>query len=103
METDLLKYSFPIVRYFIPEFITRMRRRREVVEKPSPRQSIAMCDLLLTVYLKKGRLDYQDLVEIAVHTSKVENQALAERVANEVLLEIDEEEERPPPSTRTRF
>ncbi len=96
METDLLKYSFPIVRYFIPEFISRMRRIREVVEKPSPRQSIAMCDLLLTVYLKKGRLDYYDLVEIAVHTSKVENQALAERVANEVLIEIDEEERTPP-------
>jgi hypothetical protein len=96
METDLLKYSFPIVRYFIPEFITRMRWRSEVLEKPSPRQSIAMCNLLLTVYLKKGCLDYQDLVEIAVHTSKVENQALAEKVANEVLLEIDDEEERPP-------
>ena len=96
METDLLQYPYSIVRYFIPEFITRMRQRREVVEKPSPRQSIAMCELLLPIYLKKGRLSYQDLVETAVYTSKVENQELAERVANEVLLRVDEAEERPP-------
>jgi hypothetical protein len=96
METDLLRYPFSVVQYFIPEFITRMRQRREVVEKPSPRQSIAMCELLLPIYLKKGRLSYQDLVETAVYTSKVENQELAERVANEVLLRVDEAEERPP-------
>jgi hypothetical protein len=96
MEKDLLRYPFSIVRHFIPEFIARMRRGREAAEKPSPRQSIAMCDLLLTAYLKKGHLDYQDLVETAVYTSRVENQALAERVANEVLLKIDEEETLPP-------
>ena len=96
METDLLLYPFSIVQYFIPEFIGRMRGSRDVQEKPSPRQGIAMCDLLLPVYLRKGRLSVQDLVEIAVYTSKVENQGIAEKIALEVLLNVEESEDRPP-------
>jgi hypothetical protein len=96
METDLLQYPFSIVHYFVPEFIGRMRGSREVQEKPSPRQGIAICDLLLPVYLRKGRLSVQDLVEIAVYTSKVENQGIAEKIALEVLLNVEESEERPP-------
>ena len=96
METDLLRYPFSIVQYFVPEFVSRMRRRGEVREKPSPRQAIAMCDLLLPVYLRKGELSFQDLVEIAVYTSKVENQGLAEKMALEILLDVDESEEEPP-------
>jgi hypothetical protein len=93
--TELLHYPFSIVQYFIPEFITRMRSRREVEEKPSPRQGIAMCDLLVPVYLRKGELSIQNLVDVAVSTSKVENQDLAQRIALEVLLEVEDSEESP--------
>lgn len=95
MEADLLRYPFTITRYFIPEFVTRMRQRVEVVEKPSPRQSKAMCDLLLPAYLRKGHLSFQDLVEMAVYTSKIENQELAERIAYEILLDVEESDEEP--------
>ena len=93
MGSDQLRYPFNMTRFFVPEFISRMRGRGEVSDKPSPRQSKAMCDLLLPAYLRKGYLSFGDLVEIAVSTSRVENQALAERLAYEILLDVDEAEE----------
>jgi len=93
MQSDELQYPFAIVQFFIPEFITRLRRNREVIEKPSPRQGIAMTALLLPAYLRQGFLSFGDLVRVAVSTSKVENQNLAERLAYEILLEVDESEE----------
>jgi len=90
MGSDQLRYPFNMTRFFIPEFISRMRRRGEVSDKPSPRQSKAMCNLLLPAYLRKGYLSFGDLVGIAVSTSRVENQALAERLAYEILLDVDE-------------
>lgn len=93
METNLLQYPFSVVRYFIPEFISRMRKSGEVDEKPSPRQGIAMCDLLLPAYMRKGKLSTQDIVDAAVHTSRVGNQNIAERIALEVLLDVEEPED----------
>ena len=90
--TELLHYPFSMVRYFVPEFIHRMRRIREVVEKPSPRQGIAMCDLLMPRYMRKGELSIQDLVDVAVYTSKVDNQDVAQRVAIEILMNVEESE-----------
>jgi len=90
MQADELRYPFSIVRFFIPEFITRLRRNREVTEKPSPRQGIAMSALLLPSYLRQGFLSFGDLVRVAVSTSKVENQSLAGRIAYAILLETDE-------------
>ena len=90
MQLDELRYPFAIVQFFIPEFITRLRRNREVIEKPSPRQGIAMTALLLPAYLRQGFLSFGDLVRVAVSTSKVENQNLAERLAYEILLDADE-------------
>jgi len=95
METELLEYPFSIVQFFVPEFISRMRRSREVQEKPSPRQGIAMCDLLMPVYFRKGKLSLQDIVEVAVYTSKVENQDIAERIALDILLNVEEGDEEP--------
>jgi len=95
METDQLQYPFSIAQFFIPEFITRLRRRREVTEKPSPRQSIAMCELLLPAYMRKGHVSFGDLVRIAVITSKVDNQDIAEKLAYQILLEVEETEEPP--------
>ena len=97
MESDQLRYPYSMTRFFVPEFISRMRGRGEVSDKPSPRQSKAMCDLLLPAYLRKGYLSFGDLVGIAVSTSKVENQALAERLAYEILLDVDEVEEEATP------
>jgi hypothetical protein len=93
MEMDELRYPFDIAQFFIPEFITRLRRNREVTEKPSPRQGIAMTSLLLPAYLRKGFLSFGDLVRVAVSTSKVENQNLAERLAYAILLEAEEASE----------
>lgn len=90
MQVDELRYPFSIVRFFIPEFITRLRRNREVTEKPSPRQGIAMNALLLPAYLRQGFLSFGDLVRVAVSTSNVGNQSLAERLAYAILLEADE-------------
>jgi len=101
VDLDSLRYPFSVTSYFIPEFIARMRRMREVAEKPSPRQSIAMCNLLLSAYLRKGYLSFHDLAEIAVRTTRVENQRPAERVACEILLDLGEE--KPPPSEDETF
>ena len=103
MESDQLRYPFNMTRFFVPEFISRMRRRGEVSDKPSPRQSKAMCDLLLPAYLRKGYLSFGDLVEIAVSTSRVENQALAERLAYEILLGVDEAGEEATPEGDDAF
>ena len=92
MELDSLRYPFSYVTYFIPEFVARMRRSGECGEKPSPRQSLSMYKLLLSTYMRKGHLSFQDLVEISVVTSRIENQRLAERIACEILLDFDEEE-----------
>jgi hypothetical protein len=103
MESDQLRYPYSMTRFFVPEFISRMRRRGEVSDKPSPRQSKAMCDLLLPAYLRKGYLSFGDLVEIAVSTSRVENQALAERLAYEILLDVDEAEDEAKPEGDDAF
>ncbi|MGD2200772.1 MAG: hypothetical protein PVJ38_03950 [Candidatus Bathyarchaeota archaeon] len=97
METEGLRYPFSVVQYFIPEFVARLRGSREVTDKPSPRQSITMCELLLPAYLRKGHLTFGDLVEVAVSTSKIENQDLAERFTYEILLDVDRSEEDPVP------
>jgi len=93
MQADELRYPFSIVQFFIPEFIARLRRNRDVTDKPSPRQGIAMTSLLLPPYFRKGFLSFGDLVRVAVSTSKVENQNLAERLAYAILLEADEPSE----------
>ena len=90
MQADELRSPFDIAQFFIPEFITRLRRNKDVTDKPSPRQGIAMSALLLPAYLRNGFLSFGDLVRVAVSTSKVENQSLAERLAYAILLEEDE-------------
>jgi hypothetical protein len=86
-----LQYPFSYSEHFIPEFITKMRASDECIEKPSPRQSLSMYKLLFSTYLKKGYLSFQDFVEIAIVTSRIENQELAEKVAVEILLSYQEE------------
>jgi hypothetical protein len=87
---DELRYPFSIVQFFIPEFISRLRQDKSVFEKPSPRQGIAITSLLLPAYMRKGFLSFGDIIKVAVSTSHIENQSIAERLAYQILLETDE-------------
>ncbi len=93
MSTSSLEYPFHYANYFIPEFIERMRRSREVVEKPSPRQSINMGKILLPGYMREGCLRFEDLLRAAVITSQVDNQKMAEKIALDILTNVSEYEE----------
>jgi hypothetical protein len=93
MSQTSLEYPFHYANYFIPEFIERMRRSREVVEKPSPRQSINMGKILLPGYMRNGCLTFNDLLRAAVITSQVDNQKMAEKVALDILTNVNEYEE----------
>ena len=93
-----MTYPFRYAHWFIPEFIQRMRRSRECEEKPSPRQGINMGKLLLPPYLRNGHLTFNDLINAAIITSHVENQQVAEKVAAEILTNLDPDEPLPDPS-----
>jgi len=93
MVKEMTEYSFSIVKYFVPEFIHRLRRNKGVSEKPSPRQGISMVKLLLSAYIKTGKLSIQNLVDVAVYTSQIENQDIAERIALGLLLGFEESNE----------
>jgi hypothetical protein len=95
MSNASLEYPFHYANYFIPEFITRMRKSREVVEKPSPRQSINMGKILLPGFMRNGCLTFHDLLQAAVITSQVDNQKMAEKIALDILTNINEFEEEP--------
>ena len=99
-ESHSLQYAFSYAEHFVLEFIFRMRASDECLDKASPRQSISMYRLLFLAYLKKGYLSVQDLVEVAVMTSRVENQNLAERIAYEITLDYIEKEKTIPTKER---
>ena len=95
MSASSLEYPFHYANYFIPEFIERMRKSREVIEKPSPRQSINMGKILLPGFMRHGCLTFSDLLRAAVITSQVDNQKMAEKIALDILTNINEFEEEP--------
>jgi len=90
-----MRYSFRYAHYFIPEFITRLRISRECEAKPSPRQGINMGRLILPPYLRQGYLSFNDLLNAAVVTSHVECQRVAEKIAAEILVNLEHEEQEP--------
>ena len=90
-----MRYPFRYAHYFIPEFITRMRVSRDCEVKPSPRQGINMGRLLLPPYLRQGYLGFNDLLNAAVVTSNVECQQTAEKIAAEILVNLEHEEQEP--------
>ena len=53
--------------------------------KPSIRQAIAICKLILARFMNRGICEIKDFIEIAVVTSPLENQALARKIATELL------------------
>jgi len=57
-----------------------------------------MGKLLLPPYLRQGHLTFNDLVNVAVITSSVENQQIAEKMAAEILVNMDPDEPLPDPS-----
>lgn len=95
VKNSLIEYPFAFANYFIPEFVERMRRNREVIEKPSPRQSINMGRILLPSYMRDGCLKFESLLNAAVITSQVDNQKIAEKVALDILTHAADEEEDP--------
>ncbi len=97
-ENVYMTYPFRYAHWFIPEFITRMRMNRECEVKPSPRQGINMGKLLLPPYMRQGHIKFNDLLNVAVITSSVENQKLAEKVAVEILVNVNPDEPLPDPS-----
>ena len=48
--------------------------------------------------MRKGHLTFNDLVNVSVITSSVENQEIAERMAAEILVNVNPDEELPDPS-----
>jgi hypothetical protein len=57
-----------------------------------------MGKLLLPPYMRQGHLTFNDLVNVAVITSSVENQQIAEKMAAEILVNMDPDEPLPDPS-----
>lgn len=79
---------------FSLEFIARLRRSGDVVVKPSPRQALAIPQLLIARRLRTGRaLTARDLIEAAVFTSLPENQEVAERIAEQIVFLLPAEDE----------
>ncbi len=76
------------------EFIARLRRSRDVMAKPSPRQALAIPQLLVARRLRTGRAPTaRDLIEAAVFTSLPENQEIAERIAEQIVFLLPVEDE----------
>ena len=90
-----MRYPFQFAHYFIPEFITRMRMHREVEDKPSPRQGITMGRLLLPPFLRQGYLSFSDLLNTAVVTTGADSQKIAEKIAVEIMVNAQYEDDKP--------
>ena len=75
--------------WFSLKFITALRNHEKCMYKPSVRQAIAICKLILARFLNKGTCEVNDFIEIAVVTSPLENQALARKIATELLTYND--------------
>jgi len=71
--------------WFSLKFITALRNHEKCMYKPSVRQAIAICKLILARFMNKGECEVSDFIEIAVVTSPLENQTLARKIATELL------------------
>jgi hypothetical protein len=69
-----------------------MRNSHECEIKPSLRQGINIGKLLLPAYLRKGHLNFNDLLNVAIVTSHIDCQEVAEKIAVKILLNLDQEE-----------
>jgi len=86
--------TLEFVDYFVPEFITQMRQTSQIIDKPSSRQSIRMYKMLLPRFIKKGKLGFEDLVEIAVITTRPDDQETATKLAWQIIFGTEEGSDR---------
>lgn len=72
---------------FSVEFVERMRKHPDIIQKPSSRQVQTIPQLLLARYLRKGvKLSLKDYIEISIATSFPNNQDLAKKIAFQILF-----------------
>ena len=71
--------------WFALKFITSMRKHEKCAYKPSLRQALAICRLIMARFMRNGTCELEDFVEIAIVTSPPENQALARQIAMDLL------------------
>ena len=62
-----------------------MRKHEKCAYKPSIRQAISICKLILARFMNRGVCEDRDFIDIAVITSPIENQILARKIATELL------------------
>ncbi len=75
---------------FSIKLIRTLRDSPKCSNKPSLRQAIAICRLILSRFMYRGRCDIEDFVEIAVITSPLENQELVRKIAIELFTYRDD-------------
>ncbi len=71
--------------WFSLKLITVLRKHEKCLYKPSIRQAIAICKLILARFLNRGVCETEDFIEIAGITSALENQSLARQIAKDLL------------------
>ena len=67
--------------WFSLRLISTLRKHEKCTYKPSIRQAIAICKLILARFLNRGVCEVEDFIDIAVVTSPIENQDLAKQIA----------------------
>jgi uncharacterized protein YegL len=76
--------------WFSLKFIKALRNHEKCLYKPSIRQAIAICKLIISRFLNRGICDTEDFIAIAVITSPLENQELAKKIAKNLLVFTDQ-------------
>jgi len=71
--------------WFSLKLISALRSHENCTYKPSIRQAIAICKLILARFLNRGVCEAEDFIDIAVVTSPLENQDLARLLARDLL------------------
>ncbi|MFW9981785.1 MAG: hypothetical protein ACFFE3_07705, partial [Candidatus Thorarchaeota archaeon] len=71
---------------FAHEFTKRMRARKDIVKKPSLRQTQTIPQLLSARFFRKGELNLEDFLEAAVFSTFPPDQDVAREVAEDILL-----------------
>jgi uncharacterized protein YegL len=71
--------------WFSLKIIKVLRNNPKCSYKPSIRQALAICKLIISRFLNRGQCNEEDYIEIAVVTSPLENQQLVRKIATELL------------------
>lgn len=71
--------------WFSLKIIKTLRNDPKCSYKPSIRQALAICKLIISRFINRGQCNEEDYIEIAVVTSPLENQQLVRKVATKLL------------------